>query len=422
MSGPEVPLWRTPGFPVFLGATTVAHLGDRVTELALPLLAVTTLAATPAQVGLLTAALWAPNVLALLVGAWVDGLARKRRVLVAADLLRAAVLVALPVAHVLGDVPLGLLYAVALVSGVGQVLYSSAYPPFFVALVPRDRFVEANGLLSTSRSLSFTAGPPLGGLLVQVLTAPVAVLVDAASFVVSAVVVGRTPLGPAAACPAQAAPLGVRLREGLSYVRRSPYLRATLACASTVNLFTFLAQAILVLFASRTLGLSPAQIGLVLGTGAAGGVAGAVLAPRLAARYGVGRMIVLGAVLFPAPLGVLALAGGPVPLAMAVVAAAELVSSAAVMVFDVNLNSLNATVTADAVRSRVAGVYGTVNYGVRPVGAALGGLLGGTLGLRPTLVLAAAGGTAGVLWLLRSPVPAVRELADVAAQPVEPSG
>lgn len=377
------PLWRQGRFGGFLGATSGTYLGDRVTELALPLIAVVTLAVSPTQVGLLTAAVWAPNLLALMVGTWVDTVAHKRWLLVAADLLRAAVLVSLPLAHWFGKVTLGHLFAVALLAGAGQVLHSSAYPPFFVSLVPRSQYVEANSLLSTSRSMSFVAGPPLGGLLVQVLTAPVAVLVDAVTFVISALVISRIP--PAAVPPADASsqPLAARVREGLAYVRRNPYLRAGLGCATTVNLFTFMAQALVVLFASRTLGLSPGAIGLVFGIGAVGGVVGAVLAPRLAGRYGVGRMIMVGAVLFPAPLAVIAVADGPQWVAVTVLATGELLSSAGVMLLDVNLNSLQTAVIGDHVRSRVAGVYGTVNYGVRPLGAVLGGLLGDFIGLRP---------------------------------------
>lgn len=377
------PLWRQGRFGAFLGATSGTYLGDRVTELALPLIAVVTLAVSPTQVGLLTAAVWAPNLLALMVGTWVDTVAHKRWLLVAADLLRAAVLVSLPLAHWFGKVTLGHLFAVALLAGAGQVLHSSAYPPFFVSLVPRSQYVEANSLLSTSRSMSFVAGPPLGGLLVQVLTAPVAVLVDAVTFVISALVISRIP--PAAVPPADASsqPLAARVREGLAYVRRNPYLRAGLGCATTVNLFTFMAQALVVLFASRTLGLSPGAIGLAFGIGAVGGVVGAVLAPRLAGRYGVGRMIMVGAVLFPSPLAVIAVADGPQWVAVTVLATGELLSSAGVMLLDVNVNSLQTAVIGDHVRSRVAGVYGTVNYGVRPLGAVVGGLLGDFIGLRP---------------------------------------
>ena len=187
----------TGGFRRFWAGETISQFGDRISELALPLIAVTALAATPAEVGLLTAAVWAPNLLSVLVGSWVDGQAHRRRLLVAADLLRAAVLLSLPLAHWLGTVTLAQLFVVALLAGAGQVLFSSAYPSFFVSLVDRRDFVEANSRLSTSRSASFVAGPALGGLLIEILTAPVAMLVDALSFLASALLIARIPAAPA---------------------------------------------------------------------------------------------------------------------------------------------------------------------------------------------------------------------------------
>jgi MFS family permease len=392
------------GFNRFWAGETISQFGDRISELALPLIAVTALAASPTEVGLLTAAVWAPNLLSLFVGSWVDGQAHRKRLLVAADLLRATVLLSLPVAHWFGAVTLAQLFVVALLAGAGQVLFSSAYPSFFVSLVDRDRYVEANSKLNTSRSASFVAGPALGGFLIQVLTAPVAMLVDAVTFLASAVLIARIRAAPAV--PAEGfAPL-----SGLSYVLHHRYLRAGLGCVTTINFFGFVAQALVVLFASRTLDLSPGLIGLAFGLGAIGGLLGAVAAPRLSSRYGLGPMILLGAVLFPAPTAAIALAGGPTWVAFTVLLAAEAVAGFGVMIFDINLNSVQTAVTSDALRSRVAGVFGTINYGARPLGAAIGGVLGGALGVRPTLLLAAVGGVLGCVWVLRSPIAGLRTL------------
>lgn len=388
---------------------TISQFGDRITELALPVIAVLTLGATPTQVGLLTAAVWTPNFFAVLVGSWVDRRPDRRRLLIAADLLRAAALLSLPVAHWLGAVTLAQLFTVALLAGAGQVLFASAYPSFFVALVDRDRYVDANSKLSLSRSASTVAGPALGGFLIQVLTAPVALVADALSFLASALLIGRIKVGPAPTSESSSA------LSGLRYVLRHEYLRAGLACVTTVNFFGFVAQALLVLFATRTLGLPVSVIGLALGLGAFGGLAGAALAPRLSRRFGVGRTTVLGAVLFPAPTAAIALASGPPWAAAAVLGGAEAVAGFGVMLMDINLNSVMAVVMADEMRSRVAGVYGTINYGARPVGAAVGGFAGGLVGVRPTLLAAAAGGVLGALWLLRSPVIRVRDMESLAA-------
>jgi Na+/melibiose symporter-like transporter len=184
-------------------------------------------------------------------------------------------------------VTLAQLFTVAILAGIGQVLFSAAYPSFFVSLVPRDRYVAANSKLSASRSASSVAGPALGGVLIQALTAPVAMLADALSFLASALLIARIKAAPAV--PSRGfAPLA-----GLTYVLRHRYLRPILGCVTTINFFGFVAQALVVLFASRTLGLPAGLIGLAFGLGALGGLTGAVAAPRLSARYGVGRVALL---------------------------------------------------------------------------------------------------------------------------------
>ncbi|MBM0227227.1 MULTISPECIES: MFS transporter [Micromonospora] len=415
MSGaaePRVPLFRQPRFRSFFVAHATSQFGDRISELAFPLLAVLVLDATAAQVSLLTALVWLPNLTGIFLGAWVDRRAHKKRLLVAADLIRAALLVTVPVAFAFDAGTLAQLYVVALLTGAASVLFNTAYPAFFVRLVDRSRYLDANSALSASRSVSFIAGPALGGVLVQVLTAPIAILVDAVSFVASALGIGRIRLDDAAAHPEEPEPetLWRRARDGLRFTLRDPVLRAALGCTTTVNYFSFVFGALLVLFASHTLGLSAGLLGLALGAGAVGGLLGAVVAPRLSARIGVGRSIVAGAIVFPASISLVAVADGPLWARVGLLAAAEFFSGLGVMLFDVNLNALNAAVIPDGLRSRVAGAYSTVNYGVRPLGALTGGALGTWLGLRPTLWIAAVGGVLCVLWLLPSPIPAVRSL------------
>lgn len=420
MSGTAEPrraLLREPRFRSFFLAHTVSQFGDRISELAFPLLAVLVLDATAAQVSVLTALVWLPNLAALFLGAWVDRRADKKRLLVVADLIRAALLVTVPVAFAFDAGTLAQLYAVALLTGAASVLFNTTYPAFFVLLVDRSRYLDANSALSASRSVSFIAGPALGGALVQALTAPVAILVDAVSFVLSALGIGRIRSGPAASATngedPRPATLWHQAREGLRFTLGHPVLRASLRCTTTVNYFSFIFGALLVLFASRTLDLPAGLLGLALGAGAVGGLLGAVVAPRLSARIGVGRSIVVGAVVFPASIALVAVADGPLWTRVALVGAAEFFSGIGVMLFDVNLNALNAAVIPDGLRSRVAGAYSAVNYGIRPLGALTGGALGSWLGLRPTLWIAAVGGTLCVLWLLPSPIPAVRSLDQV---------
>ena len=410
------PLWRDRRFVTYWSGQTVSQLGDRVSELALPLIAVTTLHASPAEVGVLTAAIWAPNLLSVVVGAWVDHHRRKKRLLVVANLVQAAAVAVLPAAYGFGVMSMGLLYAVALVLGAGGVLYQTSYPPFFARLVRRDQYLQANSLLSATRSGSFIAGPALGGLLIEAVTAPVAMVVDAVSFVASSLAIFSVRVEePPVAGPQESPRLWRRAVEGLRFLRRHPYLRATLGCSTVLNFFTFVASAVVILFASRTLELDAGQIGLAFGLGAMGGLVGAVGASRLARRLGPGVAGVVGAVLFCAPLAFIPLASGPDWVKIAVLAAVEFVSSVGVMFYDINVNSIQTAMTPDRMRSRSAGAYATVNYGIRPLGALLGGLMAEWVGIPITLVVAGVCGCLGVLFLWRSPVVRTRRVEDLDA-------
>ncbi|MFF2078702.1 MFS transporter [Kitasatospora sp. NPDC058162] len=417
-------LWRDRRFVRFWAGQSVSQFGDRISELALPLIAVAALNASAGQVAWLTALAWAPNLLAVVVGAWVDQHVGRRRLMILSDLVRAGVLLTLPVAHLFGSVTFLQLYAVALLTGAAAVLFNTAYPPFFAHLVPRSSYVDANSKLSASRSASFVLGPAVGGALVQLLTAPVAVIADALSFLASAVLLRPIRVEePAAGADGPAGPpLLRRVREGLAFVVRHPVLGAGLGCATTLNFFTFAAGTnLIVLFAVRELGLSAGIVGLAFGIGSTGALVGAVIAPKVSRRIGVGRSIAVGAVLFPAPIALVAAASGPGWAGAAVLGAAEFLSGVGVMLFDVNLNSLQAAVIPDGMRSRVAGTYGTVNYGMRPIGALVGGGLATVIGLRATLITAAVGGALSLLWLLPSPVLRIRSLASVSAPAQAPA-
>ncbi len=365
------------------------------------------------RVALLTAVVWLPNLLALLVGTGVDRRPRPRRLLVVADLARALVVLTVPLAAVLGALTFAHLLAVALLLGAWSTLFRSAWQPFYVALVPRERYVEANSLFSATRSGSFIAGPALGGGLVQLLTAPYALLVDGLSFLASATLLGAADVPDRTPAPDDGSSLRRRLADGMRHVWRDPFLAPMLRCVSWINLFTFVVQALLVVFASRDLGLSAGTIGLALGIGATGGLLGAVVAGRVARRIGIGRTAVVGALLFTLPTATLPLAHGSDLAKAAVLTAVEAVTGFGVMLFDVNVNAVMVAVIPDGVRARVQGAFTTVNYGVRPLGAALGGVLAGLVGTGPAIAVGSLVAALSVLWLLRSPLLAVRSLDDV---------
>nr|WP_202892376.1 MFS transporter [Kribbella shirazensis] len=406
---PTTSLWRDQRFRTFWSAQGVSEFGDRITELALPLIAVTMLDASPSQVGFLTAAVWLPNLASLFIGAWVDHRRDKRPLMIAADLTRTVLLLTLPIAYWLGVLALGHLYVIAILAGTAHVVFGTAYASFFVRLVDRDQYLEANSKLSATRSVSFMGGPALGGLLVQWLTAPVALVLDALTFVFSAVQLSRLKVEPGAA-EKSGEPLLHRAAVGMRYVLKHPYLSRSLGCATTVNFFNLMSMALLVLFASRHLGLSAGVIGVAFGVGASGGLLGAVIASPLSRRFGAGPVIAAGAIVFPSSIAIVALADGPTWLNAVALAVAEFVGAFAVMCFDVPLNSLQAAVIHDHMRSRVAGAFSSINYGIRPLGAVVGGFLGTWIGVRETLLVSAAGGLLAVLWLVGSPIIRTREL------------
>jgi MFS family permease len=185
-------------------------------------------------------------------------------------------------------------------------------------------------------------------------------------------------------------------------------MRSSLACVAMINFFNFVFTALFILYATRSLHVRPGQLGLVLGAGAIGGVMGAVVTRRLAARFGVGRAYLIGCIVFPLPLLLVPLAGGSHLVILGMLGAAEFVSGFGVMMLDISIAAIYAAVIPDQLRSRVSGAFQAVNYGTRPVGSLVGGALGTLIGLRPTLWIAAAGGALGFLWLIPSPVPSFR--------------
>lgn len=408
---PSVPrLIRESGvFRSYWGAHTVSLFGDQVSLLAIPLVAVLTLDASAAEMGYLTAVALAPNLLfALHAGAWVDRRGGRRRTMIACDLGRAALLVSVPVAYAFDALTFPQLYAVAFGVGALAVVFNVADASLFQTIVPRERFVEASSLLNGSRAFSFVAGPTVAGFLVRAVTAPGALVADALSFLGSGALLGGIrPEEP----PADGEQGGIT--SGLRWIAGSPIVRGTLLATATLNFFNFVFWALFVLYATRTLGVSAGTLGLVLGAGAVGGLVGSVAATPVSRRIGIGPTLLVGCIVFSAPFLLVPLAGGPEPVVLACLFLAELGSGFGVMLLDIGAGAIFAAVIPIRLRSRVSGAYTFVNYGVRVVGSLLGGLLGSTLGLRPTLWIGAAGALLAGLLLLLSPVPRLRELPEL---------
>ncbi|MFT3866463.1 MAG: MFS transporter [Solirubrobacterales bacterium] len=389
---------------------TISLFGDQIALLAVPLLAVLTLHAGAEQMGFLAAVELAPSLFfAVHLGAWADRRRSRRRILIGADVGRALLLLALPAAAILGVLSMPLLYVVAFLTGTLGVFFMVAEQTVFTSMVgPRD-YVEANSLLTGSRSVAVVGGKTLGGLLVAVLTAPVAVFVDALSFFASAFFVRRVEVPEPPAAP----PDSGGFAAGIRFIRRTPLLQAPLLATATFNIFNTAFWALLVLFATRELGLGSGAIGIALGVGALGSVLGATVAKLLNRRIGLGWALFLSFILAPLPLFLIpASAGGSSGFSMAMLTVAEFASGVGVMVLDVGLASVQAALIPDQLRSRVWGAILFVNWGVRPLGALGGGFLAGAIGLRPTMWIAAIGGLAGVLWLIPSRMKDVRDVSE----------
>jgi MFS family permease len=403
-------LLRETAFRRYWSAQTVSQLGDQVTYLAIPLLAVLTVGANAAQMGYLTAASLIPNLLfSLVAGAWVDRYPGKRRIMIAADLGRALLLVVVPVLWWTGTLALPHLYVLAFLSGSLAVFFEVAHSSLFASLVARRDYVDANTLINGSRAMSYVAGPSVGGILVQTLTAPVALLADVLSYLASALLLTRVDVVEHPV-PVEG---GLGIGAGLKFVARSAVLRALLLGTTTLNLFNYMFAALFVLYVTAELGVSPGTLGVIIGAGAFGGLIGAAVTGRLSRRFGVGPTVIAGLLVFPAPLILVPLAGGPRPVVLAMLFTAEFLSALGVMLLDITVGSVQTAATPASMLALVHGAKRTVNYGIRPIGALIGGTFGTVIGIRPALWIATVGALAGLLWVVFSPVRTMRELPEL---------
>jgi MFS family permease len=445
------PLWRHTDFLRFWSATSVSLIGDAVTRLALPLVAITLLDATPWQVGILGAAQLGPFLLVgLPAGAIIDRIQRVLRLMVIADIARAAVLLSIPLAYATGSLSLIQLYAVAFVSGVLTVFFDNASSAYLPSLIERGQLVDGNSKLEVSRSTAQIAGPGLAGLLIELTSAPVALVADAVSFLTSGALIagiraparqpqagpqpagpplagpppagppqagpppagppqaGPPPAGPPPAGPPPAGPppagrgparqrpaglglgaLGREVVEGARYLIGHPYLRAIALTTTTANFFRSALLAVLLIYLVREAGASPGTIGLAYGLGNIGFLAAVLAVPAVTRRFGLGRtMRVAVSVFGPAALLV---AAAPARWAVAAAAAMVLIDSFGIGLHGVNQVSLRQAVTPEHLRGRVAATLRLGLMGAIPLGTLAGGALATIAGLRPALWVAAAG-------------------------------
>src|SRR5437762_1676405 len=287
-------LWRHREFLKYWTASAVSDVGSQITALALPLIGALMLAATPWQMGLLSAAGGAPILLVgLFAGVWVDRL-RRRPVLIAADVGRALLLLTIPLASMAGLLTIPLLCVVALLVGALNVLFDIAHLAFLPVLVSREQIVDGNAKLEVTAAGAQAVGPSVGGALIGFLGAPFAVLLDALSFLVSGWLINRTrAVEPAPVAAAARSGVWAEIREGMREVGRQPVLRALIAASGTMTFFGRMFNAVYILYMTRDLGLGPVGVGLVLAAGGIGSLAGALVAGPTTRRFGPGPMLVV---------------------------------------------------------------------------------------------------------------------------------
>jgi MFS family permease len=406
---PALALLRERVFRHYWSAHVVSMVGDQISLIAIPLLAVLTIGAGAAEMGYLTAAALLPNLfLSLLAGAWVDRQAYKRKVMIGADLGRAALLAVVPVLAFGGVLQLWHLCVLSFAIGTLTVFYEVADGSLFASVVRRPDYIAANSLTNGGRAMSFVAGPSVGGVLVQVLTAPFALVADVLSYLGSALLLTR--IAPPENAGAASDGGGLRIGAGLAFIVQSAVLRQLLLGVTVINLFNYIFHALLILYVTTVLGVSPGMLGALIGIASIGGLVGAAVTGPLTRRFGIGPVVVGGYVAFPLPLVLIPLADGPQPVVIGMLLAAEFLSSLGVMILDIGVGSLQTAATPVSRLSLVKGAQRTVNYGVRPIGALLGGLLGELIGVHAALWIGAVGAVAGVLFVVFSPVPRMREL------------
>ncbi len=399
-------LWRHGDFMKLWTGETISQLGSQVTLLALPLTAVLILKANAFQVGLLSTLEFLPFiVVGLPAGVWVDRM-RRRRVLIASDLGRVVTLGSIPVAYELHSLHIVQLYIVAFLTGIGTVFFDVAYQAYLPSLVEREHIVEGNSKLEISRAGAQLAGPGMAGFLIQILKAPLAIFVDAISYLWSALFIALIRKKEAPVEDQQQAErptMRHEIREGLRYVWHHELLRPIALCTATSNLFTSMVFAILILFAVRALHLTPGALGLTFALGNVGFLFGALTASRIANRVGLGRTIILSIGL-SSPAMILIPLATPATAFPFLVLSGFVVGWGGIAVYNINQVSLRQAITPDRMQGKMNATMRFMVWGTMPVGSFIGGVLGRSIGLRPTLWIGAIGSTLAFLWPLFSPV------------------
>lgn len=418
MSVLPLSLWQHSDFRKLWIGQTVSRLGSVVTRTAVPLVAILVLGAGPREMAyLVVSASAAVLVVGLFAGAWVDRL-RRRPILIGTDLARAALLFSIPATQAFGALGMEQLYAVTFLEACLATLFSAAYPAYVPSLIGVDRVVEGNSKLAMSSSIAEVGGPGLAGALVQIVSAPFAILVDALSFVVSALSLAmiRTPEAPRPARDATARILR-EVVEGLEAVRRHAIVGPLAARSILAHVFGSFYGVLYSLYLLQELHLDPFLLGIVISAGGVGSIVGSAFASRVVTALGIGPAIIWTSIAASA-LGVLTpLAQGPILLATLMVFLPQLIGDGLQTIEGVGEVSLVQGLIPDRILGRANATLEVVSHGVGyPLGALIAAAIAEQIGVRGAIALGWAGMAASIALLVVSPLPRVRTAASWTAQ------
>ncbi|HEY8731648.1 MAG TPA: MFS transporter [Candidatus Limnocylindria bacterium] len=408
-------LWRDVDFLKLWAGQTVSEMGSVVTRTALRLVALLTLGAGVAEMAyLVVAASTGVLLVGLVAGAWVDRLPR-RPVLIWTDVIRAGLLFSVPAAAAAGTLRIEYLYVVAFLEACLGTLFDSAYHSYLPSLVGVDRLIEGNAKLSLTSSIAEVGGPGLAGALVQVVSAPFAILVDAVSFVVSAVSLLAIRAREAPRPRELRQTIGREIAEGVRVVRRHALVFPIAASSVSEHFFGSFYAALYALYLLQVLGLTPLLLGVVISAGGVGSLVGATFAGRVVRRFGIGRSILVMA-LASSAVGILTpLAAGPLFVATLMVFLPQLIGDGMQTIQWIARDTVVQTAVPDRVLGRVNATLDVLSHGAAPFGALVAAVIAESYGVRTAMGIAWLGGLASVLFIVFSPLPRLRSLDAITA-------
>jgi MFS family permease len=413
-------VWREREFVRLWSAGTISVFGSLITRTALPFAAILVLGAGPVEIAILRSLeLIAGIIVGLFAGAWVDRL-RRRPIMIATDIGRAVLLGSIPLAALGGVLRIEQLYVVAFLAAILSTFFNVADRAYLPTLVDTERLVDANSALTASASVAEFSAFGISGFLIQIFTAPIAIAVDAVSFVISALLLAtiRRPEPPPPPV-AEREPVSREIREGLRIVAGSPILRAMAAASASAHVLWGMFSATYLLFASQVVGLSPAAIGVIVGMGGAGSLIGALLAGRTGRRLGVGWALIVGMVGFTIGNAFIPLApSGAVLVGAACLIAQQVIGDLSATVYEIVQVSVVQSTVEDRLLGRVTGTIRFFEDVFQLGGTVAGGLIAEAFGLRAATIVGLIGGVAAVAFLATPPIRRLRTIPERGAAPL----